>query len=338
VTGVQTCALPIFLKNRIIDFPHYKTVKQWIEDKNVLMEKTAYYKWLKDQLIADGSVWNGVLKDEKDIIRQYENFKKLFEIAPHFKNAEPFYRIVNNNIHYYGPICIKIKDDGNFDIWDGMHRISILSAINHPINFTICERHEEWQKLLNDLKKLYPIAMYQAIPHPEFDDWPCQNNNLKELQIIEIIKSNNIKSVLDFGSCHGHILYTLRNLIKSAEGIEYNQIRYRVMKMIFDKIGFIAHNDDFFNIAEKYNKRVDCVFSLATFHHFAKENTLEKFKKLLEHIKRISNMLIYELPEQDEEQYSWMYPDIDMNKLIQSGYGSKYVVQIQKRKLVVLSI
>jgi hypothetical protein len=324
------------LKSQILEFPHYKTAKIWIENINIDMEETPYYQWLKNELDANGSVWNGILNNKSDIIRQYDNFKHLFWMAPSFVEHEIMNRVVNGVMHYFGPICIKIEDDGAMSIWDGMHRISILFALNYPIKFTICERQTKWQKIVDDLKQLYPTIMYQAIPHPDFEDWNYCNNDEKESNIKNIIEEHNIKSVLDLGSCHGHVLYSIRELLKSAAGVEYNQIRYRMLKLLFDKIGFAAYNDNFFNVVEKYQGNVDCVFALAVFHHFSKENPLEKFENLLDHIRKISSTLLYELPEPCETQYDWMYKDVDMHSLIQSRYKNKLVVQMQQRKLILL--
>ena len=323
------------LKLELVNSPHYKTVKQWIEDKNAIMEETAYYKWLKHQLDADGSVWCGILKNDEDIARQHDNFKRLFSTAPNFVEKPLTSEVVNGQTHYYGPICVKIANNGKITIWDGMHRISILLALNLPIQFTICERQKGWQKIVDDLKALCPTIMYQPVPHPDFEDWACCNNDIKELQIANIVKEHNIKSILDLGSCHGHTLYSLRNIIESAVGVEYDQRRYAIMKLLFDKLGFESHNANMFDI-RRSETHFDCVFALAVFHHFSKENPIEKLIELLDHIKRISNTLLYELPEPDEEQYDWMYQNTDMHNLIQSRYKNVTVVPMQKRNLILL--
>ncbi|MFA5766399.1 MAG: class I SAM-dependent methyltransferase [Candidatus Paceibacterota bacterium] len=324
------------LKHEIISSPHYKTAKQWIRNINIPIEETEYFKWLESQLEINGSVWNGLLSTRKDIIRQYNNFKHLFEIAPNFREEEPTTQVINGVSYYYGPICVKIRCNGEIRVWDGMHRISILLATHQPIKFTICEREDGWKNLLNDLKVLYPGMMYQAIPHPDIIDWPCCSYDLKEQQIADVVKVRSIRSVLDLGSCHGHVLYSLKDLLQSAAGVEYNPIRYRVLKMLFDKLGFEAYNANIFDIASKTTKHFDCVFALAVFHHFAKENPIEKLEALLDQIKKISDMLLYELPEEGEEQYKWMYPGIDMHALIQSRYRGGTIIPILNRKMVLL--
>ena len=324
------------LKRQIADFPHYKTAKEWIENINIPMEETTYYKWLQHQLDTSGSVWNGILSSKEDITRQYNNFKRLFEIAPNFKIVLPISRIINGVTHYFGPICTKIADNGDINIWDGMHRISILHALNQPIQFTICERQEKWQSLVDDIKALYPSLLYQAIPHPDFADCEHCFNDAKEAHIADIVKAHNIKSVLDLGSCHGHTLYSIRNLLESATGVEYNAIRYRVLRLLFNKIGFESYHTNIFDVVSQNSKHFDCVFALAVFHHFARENPIEKFEELLGRIRSISNMLLYELPEPSEEQYDWMYPSTDMHELIQLRYSSKTVIPMQKRKLMLL--
>jgi hypothetical protein len=324
------------LKREIISLPHYKTAKQWMQDINIPMEETEYFKWLKSQLETDGSVWNGLLNSEKDIIRQYNNFKHLFEIAPHFREEQLITRIIDGVSYYYGPICVKIRDNGEIRIWDGMHRISILFAMHQPIEFIICEREDRWQELLSDLKLLYPTIMYQAIPHPDFVDWPVCNYGIKEQQITNVVMAHGIKSVLDLGSCHGHILYNLKDLLQSATGIEYNPIRYRILKLLLDKLGFEPYNANIFDAVNKTTKHFDCVFALAIFHHFAKENPIEKFESLLNRISEISGNLLYELPEADEEQYKWMYQGVDMHALVQSRYKSSTIIPILNRKMVLL--
>jgi hypothetical protein len=300
------------------------------------MEETEYFKWLESQLEANGSVWNGLLSTRKDIIRQYNNFKHLFEIAPNFVEEQPTTRVIDGCSYYYGPICVKVRGSGEIRVWDGMHRISILLAMSQPITLTICEREDGWQQLLNDLKSLYPTMMYQTIPHPDLVDWQCCNYDAKERQIADIVTANSIKSVLDLGSCHGHVLYSLKNLLQSAAGVEYNPIRYRVLKLLFDKLGFEAHNANIFDVASKTTKHFDCVFALAVFHHFAKENPIEKFESLLDYISKISENLLYELPEAGEEQYEWMYKGIDMHTLIQSRYKSSIVIPMPNRKMMLL--
>jgi phospholipid N-methyltransferase len=324
------------LKLKILEFPHYKTAKMWIENIDIAMVETPYYQWLKNELDINGSVWNGILNNEYDITKQYENFKRLFRIAPNFVEHEMMNRVINGCTHYFGPICVKIENDGGISIWDGMHRISILFALGYPIRFTICERQDKWQKIVDDLRQLYPTLMYQSIPHPDFEDWNYCNNDIKELAIKGIVEEHKIKSVLDLGSCHGHVLYSIKKLLNSAIGVEYNRTRYNVLKLLFDKIGFVARNDNFFDVVEQCSQSVDCVFALAVLHHFSKENPIEKFEKLLDHIRRISNMLLYELPEPNEEQYAWMYQDVDMHDLIRSRYKDKTIIQMQNRKLVLL--
>jgi len=324
------------LKSSILAFPHYKTARMWVENMNVIMEETPYYQWLKSELDINGSVWNGVLNNEYDIAKQYDNFKYLFQIAPNFVEHEIMSRTIDGRRHFFGPICVKIENDGGISIWDGMHRISILYALGYPVRFTICERQDKWQKIVNDLEQLYPTIMYQAIPHPDFEDWNYCNNDIKESCISNIVEEHKIKSVLDLGSCHGHVLYTIRKLLSSAIGVEYSQTRYHILKLLFDKIGFTAYNDNFFNVVERHCDNVDCVFALAVLHHFSRENPIEKFEKLLDHIRRISNTLLYELPEPDEEQYGWMYKDVDMHSLVQSRYETKTIIQMQNRKLVLL--
>jgi len=324
------------LKREIANSPHYKTVKQWMQDTSIQMENTEYFKWLESQLLEDGSVWNGLLNNKEDIIRQYNNFKHLFTIAPDFAEEQPIMRVVDGCSYYYGPICVKVRGTGEIRVWDGMHRISILLATQQPIEFTICEREDGWQKLLDDLRLLYPTTMYQPIPHPDLIDWASYSHSIKEQQITDIVTALNIKSVLDLGSCHGHVLYNLKDLLRSATGVEYNPVRYRVLKLLFDKLGFESHNADIFDIVSKTAKRFDCVFALAVFHHFAKENPIEKFENLLDRIKEVSDNLLYELPEDGEEQYEWMYHGVDMHALIQSRYKTGTVIPISNRKMILL--
>ncbi|MFA5767540.1 MAG: class I SAM-dependent methyltransferase, partial [Candidatus Paceibacterota bacterium] len=309
---------------------------QWMLNIDIPMEETEYFKWLETQLITNGSVWNGLLNNREDVIRQYDRFKDLFRIAPNFDEHELISRVINSTAYYYGPICVKVRNDGSLTIWDGMHRISILSALSLPIQFTICERQDKWQNLMDDLKSLYPASLYQAIPHPDFEDWPYFNNDLKESQIADIVKSNGIKSVLDLGSCHGHILYSLRDLLESATGVEYNVVRYNILKLLCDRLGFESYNTNIFDAVSNANTQFDCVFALAVFHHFTKENRIGKFEELLDNIQAASDMLLYELPEQGEEQYEWMYPGVDIHTLIQNRYSDKTIISMQRRKLVLL--
>lgn len=324
------------LKYELVNLPHYKTAKQWMRNIDIPMVETEYFQWLESQLVENGSVWNGLLSNRKDIIRQYHNFKHLFEIAPNFVEEQPTTQKIDGVSYYYGPICVKIRGSGEIRIWDGMHRTSILLATNHPIRFTICEREDGWLNLLNSLKTLYPTMMYQAIPHPDFADWACCDYSIKEQQISNVVMDNGIKSILDLGSCHGHVLYSLRGILQSATGVEYDPVRYRVLKLLFDKLGFESYNANIFDVVNKTTKHFDCVFALAVFHHFTRENTIEKFNTLLDRISSISDMLLYELPEPGEEQHAWMYHDIDMHAIIQSRYRNSTVIPIQNRKMLLL--
>ena len=324
------------LKQEVTASPHYKTVKLWLADKSVAIEETPYYKWLYDQLITEGSVWNGILNSVEDITKRCQFFKQLLDLAPNFPDQPITSKVVDGITYYYGPICIKIANDGGMRIWDGMHRIAILLAMGYPIKLTVCERGKSWQKLVDDLKALYPTLMYQAIPHPEFADWTCCDNSNKESLLVGVVKEHKIGSILDLGSCHGHVLYVLKDIVKSASGVEYNQVRYAAMKVLFDKIGFKSHHGNFFDVIGKLDTTFDCVFALAVFHHFSRENPIERFNELLDRIRRLSDMLLYELPEPGEEQYSWMY-DTDMHKLVQSRYNTVVAtIQMHKRKLVLL--
>jgi hypothetical protein len=77
------------LKYELVNLPHYKTAKQWMRNIDIPMVETEYFQWLESQLVENGSVWNGLLSNRKDIIRQYHNFKHLFEIAPNFVEEQP---------------------------------------------------------------------------------------------------------------------------------------------------------------------------------------------------------------------------------------------------------
>jgi hypothetical protein len=321
-----------WLKNFVKQWPHYKTVKQWIENPKIDFKDTYYYQWLLDIFVKEGNVWNGILKNEIDILNQCEKFKKMLEVAPNWE-IEKDIRVINGINYYFGDITAKIDANGDIDIWDGHHRIAILLALNLPINVTICERCQQWQQFTDEVKNLYSVHLYQPIPHPDFQDWKYCRSKVKESIIHEIVTAGKIRSILDLGSCHGFIPYTLKDLITSCTGVESDPVRFKILKLLFERLSFNAVNDDIFNFLSSDNNEYDCIFALAVFHHFTKYNPIEKFMQMLDLIRKKSNMLIYELPEPNESQYEWLYKNVDLSTMIHSRYQNTTEYHLENRKL-----
>lgn len=327
-----------FIKIITTQLPHYKTTLMWKKNINIKMEDTPYYKHFYNILQNRGTIWNGIINTKQELIKQYNNFKEMFTIAPNWK--EKNYIVYHNNM-YFGKNTCYIKNNGDFELYDGRHRISIKLALEMPINLTICKREHKWEKLVKDLEKLYPTKqLYQSIPHPEFNDWKCFRDNTKENILQEIVEKYKIKNVLDCGSCHGYTLYKLRNLIEKGTGVEYNNTRFLITKLLFNKIGFSVHNTNVLNYLLENNIFYDSIFCLAIFHHLMKENSREQFELFLKKIKNNCKILVYSLPQSNETQFNWIYKEIkkDVYNYIQkiTGFKNQEIYQLRNRKIIVL--
>jgi hypothetical protein len=114
-------------------------------------------------------------------------------------------------------------------------------ALGEEIKITIVEENEAWLKLKEDLRKISGNSnfLYQQIPHPDFNEWGVYKNNItKDFLISELVYGN----VMDIGICHGGTLYRLKlaNRISNGTGIEVDETRYKIAKIIFDKIQILG--------------------------------------------------------------------------------------------------
>jgi len=308
----------------IKSLPHYRTLIQLQNNPAMPMEHTDYYKWLSDELTKNGTVWDGILNNKEDIIKQYKNFINMYEMAPNWKtlkddNGEKIlYQKIKNHYHYYGHYPVRINDKGYFSLYDGHHRIAILLFMKKPVELTICERSPNWEKLINELKNMYKGKnLYQPIPHPDFNNWNSSRDNKKENILKTVSMKYNLHSMIDLGICHGYTLYELKDVVKKGIGVESNPIRYKIANMLLSNIGFSCFNEDIFSFIKHNNDEVDCILALAVFHHFFSNHSLNEFKEFLKLISQKTKYLIYELPHSKEEQYKWIPSDININLIIE---------------------
>jgi hypothetical protein len=294
------------LKNSIRQSYHYRTIQTWLKKgTNVPMEATPYYEFMAK--VSSQGLWGSIIKNRQDAVNQYQRFKKLYEAYPNWDPIEYTKSVINGVDYYYGGIMVKIGNSGTLCIWDGHHRAAVLLALNKPIELDICSYEPGWLKFKNELKMLYPTIMYQPIPHPCFNDWNKNENKLKEGVVRDIISTHGFKRVLELGSCHGYLMYQARDLLKFVLGVEMDPIRFKVLQLVYSKIGFTRYNP------------------------------IEKFNLLLDTIKRTSKTLVYELPNSSESQYSWMYEGIDMHALIGTRYKNRTCYSIGLREIYVLT-
>ena len=290
------------LLNYVMVSPHYNTCKQWGENINIADNKTYYYAFLKAGCFLSRFL---KLNTEESIINKVKDFKKTYlsiKEKGYLKEMELPYmeRIIDGNMHYYGGICCKITVSGDFELWDGMHRISVCVALNLPISITIVEEHEHWQKTKEGLLKLHngQKYLYQYIDHPDFHDWiSFKDNIVKDFLLSELVYGN----VLDIGVCHGLSLYRLKmaNKIQRGTGIEYDTNRYNIAKIIYDKIGLRLF-DNIEGFLKDNIEHFNATLMLSVIHHIVRESGVIKAKEILYNISQISNRIIYEYPKANE--------------------------------------
>jgi len=319
-------------KNKLMVTPHYKTVLQWKENVDIQVKDTYYYQWLKTNLDKNGVVWNGTISNEDDVIKQCNKFKEMFIIAPNWNEQKEItvasskcddeVWFVHDNVvsYFFGPITVRIDEFGDFIVSDGNHRLVLLLANDLPIEVTICERHPKWQQVIDKVDKLYPEVMYQPFNHPEFFGRKCSRTGITEKIVNSVVDTFNVKSVLDLGCCHGETLYSLRNKNVRGIGVESNEDRLKLVSLLFSKIKFEYSGKDIYDFLKSNDEKYDLILVLAVFHHFMYFNEKEKFIDLLELIVKKTDILMYELPEKNEPQYSWIYKDYDAHKVIQSYF------------------
>ena len=327
----------------LLDFiksgPHYLTAQQWQENIDIPLESTFYYKWLMSMFIADNVVWGGILKNEDDIVKQCARYRAMYLIAPKWLEEYSILQTDTNSAHYYGYRPVKVRCNGAIDIWDGMHRISLLTFKRLPIEVTICERLPGWAELYKEIEDLYPNKMlYQPIPHPDFSDWATAIDGNKEQIICDFFKQNKIDSVLDLGTCHGFTLYKLKDLIKHGIGIESDKIRFQIASILLNKIGFSCHNTNAIDYIET-SESADCTLCLAILHHISRLCPIEVFEKFLQTVAQKTKFIIYTLPNPNEDQFSWMYEskrdNFDEYILQLTGFKTREVI-VSSREIRIL--
>jgi len=328
----------------LLDFiklsPHFLTAKQWDENIDTSLESTFYFKWLMTMFDRDGTVWNGILKNKNDIINRCIEYKKMYLVTPKWDESREIYKKVENSDHYYGYRPVKVHNDGMINVWDGMHRISLLASKNLPIEVTICERLLEWNTLYKELEDLYPNKfLYQPILHPDFSDWTFSTDGRKEQIICDFFKKNKVDSVLDVGTCHGFTLYKLKDLIKKGIGIEDNITRFKIANLLLKKIGFDCYNNNAIDYI-KHSEYVDCTLCLAMFHHISRLYPIEVFDEFLRTVAQKTKFLIYTLPQPNEEQFTWLYEskrsNIDEYILQTTNFKTKEIIKTNSRDVKIL--
>lgn len=336
------------LLNKIKTSAHYATLAVWEKNKNIPMNRTPYWQWLMGVLKTKGTVWGGVLNSEDDVNKRCEIFKSMVDAAPNWKVPESVItRTVNANgrleTWHYGPVCVRVEDDGHFTLFDGNHRLAILLFKNMPISVRISERSEAWSDLVLSVEKLYPTgAVYQPIPHPEFSDWKSSLDTTKERFLEGWMTKNGVRDVVDLGTCHGYTMYELRHVIKKGTGVESDELRTRIVDLVLGHI----HMESVRCSIEDYLARLaagrvhrQCIMALNVLHHVMKFNDRTKFERMMSGVKNNCDYFIYSLPVEREGQVAWMYDEARRNPNYISeitGMVEVESLQMKIRKLVIL--
>ena len=115
----------------------------------------------------------------------------------------------------------------------------------------------------------------------------CQMFKEKAERVVEIIKQNNFKSVVDFGGGLGALSIFIRQqtdckvyYVDLKDGVTYNFAKFLMNKFNITDIEVLG-DQEFFNS----NISVDCVFAMDCFEHIP--NMEETFGKLTEHTYRV---------------------------------------------------
>jgi hypothetical protein len=338
------------LINVIKSFPHYATAMMWMTDINVDPTTTPYYQWMVQKVAEDGNLW-GYIFTEEDILNRYNLFKDMFINYDVWKgdiDKEIELTVDHNGVYGYlppnatGRFPVKVNGSGKVYLWDGNHRAAIIVAKGDLPKFFICERDDEWQKIIEGAEKLYPShSLYQPIMHPDFQDWKISRPPDKERLLKEIFIKNGYTTVIDFGVCHAYALYELSDILTKGIGLEYDKDRFEICKAVLYACGkhVTCVYDDVVHFCNNNTFVPEVFLALAVFHHIMKENPKEVFDNLLEQMKA-AKMLIYELPVKGEPQYEWMYEDIrdNIDDYIQehTGFTSREYVKIPGRRSMVI--
>lgn len=325
-------------KDYIRGLSRYRTVKLWQTNPNLAIKDTPYYKEYLAILKTEGTIWNGIINNEEELLKMALNFKDMYNKRFNWRPTVPEIQISGDGDWYYGNYPCRIGNNGDIYLYDGYHRISILLAFDKPITLTVVKRDIVWEGLQHDLDTLYQNhSLYQPIDHPDFNDWECDRGDKKERVLRGIVKEFNIKSVIDCGVCHGFTLYKLRDLIVNGVGLEYNTTRFLATEMVYNKIGYKVHKS---NIMDFKFRNVNAVFALAVFHHLMRQHSKTDFEGLVKTMAWGGEKLIYSLPEKDEKQFHWMYDDIkyDAHTYIKglTGYKNSKSYNVGRRKVIVL--
>lgn len=332
------------LLNKVRSRAHYKTLGMW-RDGSCDHTATPYYKWLKNAVAQRSEVW-GFIRTEEDILAQCDKFYKMFLAAPNWNVMEKSQSdtVVDGETitWHYGPICVKIENDGGFFIYDGNHRLAILSFLNLPIEVMVCEVGEEWSRLVRDLNDLYPNKMlYQPIPHPEFSGWKCPMDKTRDELLNKWLAENGVDEVVDLGTCHGYVPYVLRNVLKKATGVEPHAVRRRVASLVLSKLGHTCSGntlESFLAIARATGEKHRCVMALNVLHHVMSRSSAENFRDIVKDMNNMCDFFIYSLPVPHEQQWMWMNEEARKDEhYISRITGMKEVAafDLKPRKLVV---
>jgi len=312
----------------------YFTAMIWESGQNPPLEETPYYLGLMETLGSQGNVWGGILTTRDDVIRQCVKFRAMFDAYPHWSGDEQdkiISRVVDGELMHYGYFPAKVCNQGSVVLFDARHRSAIMLAKNAPLEVVICGRDPKWQELVDKVKTLYPNALYQGIPHPDFYTYPVSRGDQKEDALTGLLVTENIKSIYDLGSCHGYTLYKLRGLYDWAIGVEDHPVRAQISQMVLDRHGIGFSKQDIMTfMMEDAKYYVDAIFALASLHHVARSTELGEFRALLRKIAEMARVFVVELPNPDEEQFGWLHEEVrnDPMTFISSETGMKITMSI----------
>jgi hypothetical protein len=326
---------------------HYKTLLQWVQDINIDVKKTAYFKHMSKVLKAKGNVW-GFIKTVDDIIQLIENFKQIYLDYDEKIHQDKFdYNVVDGVNWAYGDFPTNITKDGNFKLLDGHHRFAIRLIKELPLYINIYEVADEWLALQKEFDAMYgKNSLYQPIPHKDFKNHSSSYDVALTASVQEFIRSENITSVVDVGSCHAYTLFGVYSQLKRAIVIEYDKIRSKLLDglMLAYGDGFENFNGDVLDFVKSFDKRKlghgkSCVIATAVFHHMAKQLSKDDFDFCLAKLGEMSDYLIYTLPHPSESQFSWMsnYPDMDAYILEKTNKQVLHKSVLNKRTIFILN-
>jgi 2-polyprenyl-3-methyl-5-hydroxy-6-metoxy-1,4-benzoquinol methylase len=101
-----------------------------------------------------------------------------------------------------------INRRGEIVLHNGAHRTGAAIALGiDTIPVDICFRDEDWVRFRHSVSELNGgFKLYQSIPHPDFDVWPCWRRDTQDrLKVILDVLPSDKMSICDVG-CHSGVL------------------------------------------------------------------------------------------------------------------------------------